>query len=53
MTSRQASGLEIDAMNGAIVRLAHQKGISVPVNETITLLIKAKEALAGRMGGMS
>ena len=39
--------LEIDALNGAVVKLAHRKGISVPVNETITALIKAKEALAG------
>jgi len=38
--------LEIDALNGAIVRLAAEKGISVPVNETITALIKAKEAMA-------
>lgn len=38
--------LEIDALNGAIVRLAREKGISVPVNETITAIIKAKETLA-------
>jgi 2-dehydropantoate 2-reductase len=38
--------LEIEALNGAIVRLAREMNISVPVNETITLLIKAKEALA-------
>jgi 2-dehydropantoate 2-reductase len=38
--------LEIDALNGAIVRLAREINISVPVNETITALIKAKEALA-------
>jgi len=38
--------LEIDALNGAIVKLAHDKGISVPVNETITALIKAKEKLS-------
>jgi len=38
--------LEIDALNGAIVKLAQEKGISVPVNETMTALIKAKEALA-------
>ncbi len=43
--------LEIDALNGAIVRLAHEKGISVPVNETITLLIKAKEKIAPRQPG--
>lgn len=38
--------LEIDALNGAVVRLAGQRGISAPVNELITQLIKAKEALA-------
>ena len=43
--------LEIDALNGAIVRLAHQKGISVPVNETITLLIKSKEKMASHQPG--
>jgi 2-dehydropantoate 2-reductase len=43
--------LEIDALNGAIVRLAHEKGVNVPVNETITLLIKAKEKLASQQPG--
>ncbi len=38
--------LEIDALNGAIVRLAKEKEISVPVNETITNMIKAKEKMA-------
>ena len=36
--------VEIDALNGAIVRLARKKGIQVPVNETITDLIRTKEA---------
>ena len=40
--------LEIDALNGSIVRLAREKGIAVPVNETITALIKAKEALVNQ-----
>ena len=43
--------LEIDALNGAIVRLAHEKGISVPVNDTITLLIKSKEKIASHQPG--
>jgi 2-dehydropantoate 2-reductase len=43
--------LEIDALNGAIVRLAHEKGINVPVNETITLLIKSKEKIASHQPG--
>jgi 2-dehydropantoate 2-reductase len=38
--------LEIDALNGAIVILAREKGISVPINETITRLMKAKEKLS-------
>ncbi len=38
--------LEIDALNGAVVALAREKGLHVPVNETITILIKAKEAMA-------
>lgn len=38
--------LEIDALNGAIVKIARELNISVPVNEAITLLIKAKEAMA-------
>jgi 2-dehydropantoate 2-reductase len=37
--------LEIDSLNGAVVRLAQAKGIAVPVNETITGIIKAKEAM--------
>jgi len=43
--------LEIDALNGAIVRLARELNIGVPVNEAITLLIKAKEKLASRQPG--
>ncbi|HMK60559.1 MAG TPA: 2-dehydropantoate 2-reductase [Dissulfurispiraceae bacterium] len=38
--------LEIDALNGAIVRLGLIKGISVPVNETVTRLIRAKQAIS-------
>ena len=37
--------IEIDALNGAIVRLAKEKGLKVPTNETITKLIKAKEKI--------
>lgn len=36
---------EIDALNGAVVRLAKEAGFSASVNETITNLIKAKEKL--------
>ncbi len=34
---------EIDALNGAIVKLAKERKLQVPVNETITRLIKFKE----------
>ncbi|WP_141266098.1 ketopantoate reductase family protein [Thermodesulfovibrio sp. Kuro-1] len=36
---------EIDAFNGAIVKLAKQCNLSIPVNETITNLVKVKENL--------
>ena len=34
---------EIEALNGAISRLAREKGISTPYNDLLTLLIKFKE----------
>jgi len=37
-------GTEIDALNGALVRKAESLGISVPVNETITAVVKSIEA---------
>jgi 2-dehydropantoate 2-reductase len=43
--------LEIDALNGAIVRLAREKDLPVPVNETITALIKTKEHIAAHRPG--
>lgn len=36
---------EIDALNGAIVKLAKEKNLNVPINEFITLLIKTKEKI--------
>jgi len=36
---------EIDALNGAIVRLAKAKGLETPTNELITNLIKFKEKI--------
>jgi 2-dehydropantoate 2-reductase len=38
--------VEIDALNRAVVRLAEEKGLAAPVNEAVTRLIKAKEALS-------
>ncbi len=34
---------EIDAMNGAIVRLGKEHGVSTPMNQTVMLLVKASE----------
>jgi 2-dehydropantoate 2-reductase len=39
---------EIDAINGWIARLGAEKGIDCPVNETLTLLVKAAEDVGGR-----
>jgi 2-dehydropantoate 2-reductase len=38
--------VDIDALNGAIVNLAHQKYIAIPTNELVTSLIKAKEEMS-------
>jgi len=40
---RDGKKTEIDALNGAIVKLAKEKGIKVPVNETVVNLLKFKE----------
>ncbi|KPK83836.1 MAG: hypothetical protein AMJ81_07210, partial [Phycisphaerae bacterium SM23_33] len=51
---------EIDALNGAIVRLAAAKGLAAPVNETIVRVMRFLEAArrsrclhrgAGRLAG--
>lgn len=34
---------EIDALNGAIVRLGEEAGVSTPVNKLVTALVKVKE----------
>jgi 2-dehydropantoate 2-reductase len=34
---------EIDALNGYIVRLAHQQGLTVPINSFLTRIVKEKE----------
>jgi 2-dehydropantoate 2-reductase len=43
-------GTEIDALNGALVDLARERGVPVPVNEAIVLTVKALEASTGRRG---
>jgi len=39
---------EIDALNGALVDLARQLGVPVPVNQAIVRMVKALEAAIGR-----
>jgi 2-dehydropantoate 2-reductase len=43
---RAGKRLEIEALNGAIVKLAAEKDVPVPVNETIVCLITVKEKLS-------
>lgn len=38
---------EIDFINGYLVRLAKERGVQVPINETLIRLIHAKEAVIG------
>ncbi len=40
---RSGRHTEIDALNGAVVELAHKFGLPVPVNEVIVAMVKAKE----------
>ena len=44
---RRGKPTEIEAMNGAIVRLARTAGFSVPVNELVTRLVHTKEKFSG------
>lgn len=41
---------EIDALNGALLELARSKGITLPVNEVVVRLIKAKELFNQPLG---
>ena len=43
---------EIDAINGAIVRLGAELGIPTPVNWTLTQLVKTVELNASRQDGL-
>ncbi len=42
---------EIDALNGAICELGRRYGVSTPVNELLTSLVKAKELVCKLKGG--
>ncbi|MFP5077042.1 ketopantoate reductase family protein [Rhizobium sp. YIM 134829] len=44
---RERRETEIDYLNGAIVRLAVEHGLSAPVNESLTAMIKARSRRAG------
>jgi 2-dehydropantoate 2-reductase len=39
---------EVDALNGAVVALAHESGLDVPVNRALVQLIRAREARRAR-----
>lgn len=41
---------EIDALNGAVCDLGRRFGVDTPVNETITLMVKAKESISQGSG---
>lgn len=42
---RKGRKTEIDALNGALVQLGRAHGLQLPVNEFITMMIKAKEQM--------
>ena len=44
---RRGKPTEIDAMNGALVRLATQAGLAAPINALVTRLVHAKEQFFG------
>ncbi|AET69486.1 2-dehydropantoate 2-reductase [Desulfosporosinus orientis DSM 765] len=39
---------EIEALNGAVVKLAQESGVAVPVNEVVVAMVKAKESFSLR-----
>lgn len=45
---RSGRRTEIEALNGAVVKLAHESGVPVPVNEVIVAMVKAKERFSQR-----
>lgn len=47
---RRGKPTEIDALNGAIVRLAEQAGVSAPTNAFVTRLVHAKEQFVSMAG---
>ena len=44
---RRGRPTEVEALNGALVRLAHQVGLEAPINQLITRLVHEKERFAG------
>ncbi len=45
---RAGAATEIDAINGAVVAFGRRAGVPTPYNETLTSLVKAREALRKR-----
>ncbi|MBC2723902.1 ketopantoate reductase family protein [Desulfosporosinus sp.] len=45
---RSGRQTEIEALNGAVVKLAHESRVPVPVNEIIVAMVKAKESFSLR-----
>jgi 2-dehydropantoate 2-reductase len=43
---------EIDFINGAIVNEAHKLGIEVPVNETLTRIVRTLDMLHAKKGSI-
>jgi 2-dehydropantoate 2-reductase len=44
-STEQGKRTEIDALNGALAAIGEKHGIPLPVNTTLTGIIKAKEAI--------
>jgi len=50
---RAGARTEVDFINGAVVTAGRRAGVATPYNETLTALVKAREAARGRQGGRS
>ncbi|MGD0051100.1 MAG: 2-dehydropantoate 2-reductase [Vulcanimicrobiaceae bacterium] len=50
---RAGAQTEVDFINGAVVTAGRRAGVATPYNETLTALVKAREAARGRQGGRS
>jgi 2-dehydropantoate 2-reductase len=48
---RAGTRTEVDFINGAVVTAGRRAGVATPYNETLTALVKAREAAGGGRGG--